>query len=118
MDRGWIDAALAAIDSVTSDGVVGPLPPGGLLGLPTPHAEPFAAMLDHPAIAKRLQWMLGPGWVVEGPPGPTTATAGSAPLGLHAAGSPATPINLVRVRHGRSHAEVVKVAVSGWPRRA
>lgn len=57
----------AAIDSVRSapaDGSgekFGPFPPGGLFGLPEPHAAPFALMLDHPAIAQRLQWMLGPG---------------------------------------------------------
>jgi hypothetical protein len=73
---------------------------------PAPHAVPFAAMLDHPAVVKRLQWIMGPGWVVEGPPGPTTASVGAAPLVIHSGGAPTTPISLVRVRHGRTHCEV------------
>jgi hypothetical protein len=117
MDAPWLDAALAAIeflkhpmpDSVKPE-TFHPLPEGALLGLPEPHAAPFARMLDHPAITRRLQWILGPGWVVEGPPAPTTASAGGAPLAIHSGGAPTTPINLVRTKHGRSHCEVVKVA--------
>ena len=58
MDRAWVEAALAAIESVRieADGEERfPLPSGALLGLPEPHAQPFAAMLDHPAVTKRLQ---------------------------------------------------------------
>ena len=39
-----------------------------------------------------------------------TANAGGAPLAIHSGGAPVTPINLVRVRHGRTYCEVVKVA--------
>ena len=43
MDPGWVEAALAAIDSVrrVSDDEPGEtFGPGGLLGLPEPHAAP------------------------------------------------------------------------------
>ena len=31
-----------------------------VMALPPPHSAPFHAMLAHPAIAQRVQWMLGP----------------------------------------------------------
>ena len=120
MDPSWLHTALAAIELLKqqpeSDSVAGapevfdPLPAGALLGLPEPYAAAFARMLDHPAITRRLQWILGPGWVVEGPPAPTTANAGGPPLAIHSGGAPTTPINLIRTKHGRNHCEVVKVA--------
>jgi len=35
---------------------------GGLYQLPPPHCEPFRRMIAHPAIAQRLNWMLGYGF--------------------------------------------------------
>ena len=35
---------------------------GGLYQLPKPHCEPFRRMIGHPAIVKRLNWMLGYGF--------------------------------------------------------
>ena len=35
---------------------------GGLYELPKPHCEPFRRMIGHPAIVKRLNWMLGYGF--------------------------------------------------------
>jgi hypothetical protein len=116
MSSQWVAAALTGIDSATTvsaDGSEKFVPPpggGGLLGLPAPHAAPFAAMLDHPTVLAALQRILGPGWTVESPPHPTMAAAGAPPLAIHSGGAPTTPISLVRVRHGKLHCEVVKVA--------
>ena len=109
MPPAWLAAANTALDhhEETQDS----LPMGGLLGLEPPHADPFARMLDHPAIVSRLNWIMGPGWVIEGPTGPMNAVQGeSTALEIHSGGAPVTPISLVRVRHGRSYTEVVKVA--------
>jgi ectoine hydroxylase-related dioxygenase (phytanoyl-CoA dioxygenase family) len=35
---------------------------GGLYELPAPHCEPFKRMIAHPAIVRRLNWMLGSGF--------------------------------------------------------
>ena len=35
---------------------------GGLYELPKPHCDPFRRMIGHPAIVKRLNWMLGYGF--------------------------------------------------------
>ena len=39
-------------------------PPGGLLGLPRPHCDPFRRMLTCPALVHRLNWMMGAGWAL------------------------------------------------------
>ena len=41
---------------------------GGLYQLPAPHCDPFRRMIGHPAIAQRLNWMLGYGFRESGEP--------------------------------------------------
>ena len=89
MDNDWVDAALAGIDanvgSVEGRGVGAELDgdvtlgqiPGAptisgsgrpdlkdLFQLPAPQNEPFLRMLAHPAVIKRLNWMIGAGYRV------------------------------------------------------
>jgi len=41
---------------------------GGLYQLPAPHCDPFRRMIAHPAVAQRLNWMLGYGFREGGEP--------------------------------------------------
>ena len=41
---------------------------GGLYQLPAPHCDPFRRMIAHPAVAQRLNWMLGYGFRESGEP--------------------------------------------------
>ena len=47
------------------NGPKGPLPPGGLLGLPRPFCDPFRRMLDCPALVSRLNMLMGASNVFE-----------------------------------------------------
>ena len=81
-------------------------PPGGLLGLPQPYSDPFRRMLDCPALAFRLNWMMGAGWAVpHGSLGIRSTRRGEAGLHLHAGGTPASPSNLLTWFDGRTHCE-------------
>ena len=98
MDPAWLDAANLALDLHNVEAGGQPLPAGGLLGLPPPHAQSFARMLDHPAVVRRLQWMMGPGWVIEGPTHPMTAVRGiSTPLAIHSGGESRVPCTFCRI---------------------
>ena len=88
MDDDWIDAAVAGIDAnldrmvyrgvgdVDNDVTLAEIPGAptisgtgrpdlrDLFQLPAPHNEPFLKMLAHPAVIRRLNWMIGAGYRV------------------------------------------------------
>jgi hypothetical protein len=86
-------------------------PPGGLLGLPRPHCEPFRRMLDCPALVHCLNWMMGAGWTLaHGSLGIRTARRGEAGGHLHGINSPPRASNLLTWFDGRTHCEYINVA--------
>ena len=82
-----------------------------LLALPEPHNLPFRRMLTHPAVAARLQWMLGSGWVVAAA-GPRAIVSGHGGAGvyLHAGGYPIDPTGHYTNIGGRAHVGYINVA--------
>ena len=56
----------------------------GPLTLPAPHAKPFRDMLAHPAVLSRLEWMMGRGYRLWGPPSARETPVGGSGQLLHA----------------------------------
>ena len=63
-----------------------------LLNLPKPHCHPFRALLAHPAVVSRLNWMCGPGFRLDHGPQFNNAIKGTEGLSLHGAGGAAQRI--------------------------
>ena len=85
---------------------------GDLHSLPPEDREVFYRTLGHPAIAARLNWMMGPGW--RGSLGSLILTQqGGGGQGLHGAGEPVYPwINwwFYKYANGRCHTPSINVA--------
>jgi hypothetical protein len=123
MDAVWLAAANAAIEANTERIHQGSAPHKGsrrlkgtplasltgLFELPQPHCEPFRAMIAHPTIVQRLNWMMGSGFRL-GPVRAMCYAPGSSGLFLHGGGEPANSRNHYALQNGRTQCESVNVA--------
>ena len=126
MDGDWLAEANAAVEGWEANGVITSdngrnysMPPSSMMALPPPHSLPFRRMLAHPAIAQRLNWILGGGfrcnrpgnliewrgdWAAEGISGGHRLHGGAHPL------LPEFNYHAYAWRNGRSHAGSCNVA--------
>ena len=72
-----------------------------LLTLPRPHCEPFRALLAHPVVVERLNWMCGSGFRLDHGPQFNNAVKGTEGLTQHGAGEPHRPY--VAYHHQNGH---------------
>ena len=123
MDPAWLREANEALDACADRVHQGGAPHresqrltgtplaslSGLFELPPPHCEPFRAMIAHPAVVQRLNWMMGSGFRL-GPARAMCYEPGSSGLYLHGGGEPARSRNHYAFQNGRTQCESVNVA--------
>jgi ectoine hydroxylase-related dioxygenase (phytanoyl-CoA dioxygenase family) len=124
MDEAWLAAANAAIEACPQDGLsmggdsargsrrlagTATASVNGLFELPQPHCQPFRAMIAHPAVVQRLNWMMGSGFFF-GSARAMNYAQGSAGLFLHGGSEPARSRNHYALQNGRTYCESVNVA--------
>ncbi len=123
MDAEWLKAANEAIDQNAdrievggdaakgSNVLAGTGVPSlrGLFELPDPQAEPFRRMLAHAAVVKRLNWMMGSGFMFRNARA-ICSVKGTSGHGLHSGGDPARPVGTYVVQNGRTYCEAINVA--------
>eukprot|EP01052_Picozoa_sp_SAG31_P038794 SAG31_NODE_5251_length_2649_cov_1.978039_1_plen_268_part_00 len=84
-----LTAGLPLDDAICSPRLRGGNGPGGgkirqdLYTLPKPHCDPFRKMIAHPAVHRRLLWMLGPGYRESTEPMGMIQRPGSAGQAMH-----------------------------------